>query len=97
MHAITTPIPEQVSAVVRGYIVDNFLFGDGQGLNNSGSLLEAGALDSTGVIELVGFLEETFGIPIRDEDLVPENFDAIDRITRFVVGRLRERSGQSQD
>lgn len=97
MHAIATPIPEQISAVIRGYIVDNFLFGDGNGLSNSESLLEAGALDSTGVIELVGFLEESFAIPIRDEDLVPDNFDAVDRITRFVIGRLRDRSTQGQD
>lgn len=96
MHAISTPIPEQISAVVRGYIVNNFLFGDGSGLSNSESLLEAGALDSTGVIELVGFLEESFSISIRDEDLVPEHFDGIDRITRFVVARLRDRSAPVQ-
>ena len=96
MHAITALIPEQITAVVRDYIVDNFLFGDGGGLSNSESLLEAGALDSTGVIELVGFLEENFGIPIRDEDLVPEHFDGIDRITRFVVARLRDRSAPVQ-
>lgn len=88
MHS--SSMPEQVVGKVRNYIVDNFLFGDGTGLSNSQSLLEAGALDSTGVIELVAFLEEAFGIAIRDHDLVPDNLDSIDRIARFVTGRLRE-------
>lgn len=94
MHS--TAISEPIGATVREYIVNNFLFGDGNGLSNSQSLLEAGALDSTGVIELVSFLEETFSIAICDQDLVPDNFDAIDRIARFVAGKLKECSAQDQ-
>ena len=48
------------------------------------SLIEAGIIDSTGVLELVGFLEETFGIRIGDNDLVPENLDTIDNIVSYV-------------
>ena len=94
MHA--NMVPEQITIMVRQYIVDNFLFGDGGGLGNDQSLLDAGALDSTGVIELVSFLEETFTIGIGDQDLVPDNFDSVDRIARFVTGKLRERTAQGQ-
>ncbi|MCK4301296.1 MAG: acyl carrier protein, partial [candidate division Zixibacteria bacterium] len=47
-------------------------------LTDSGSLLDLGIIDSTGVLELVGFLEEKFGISIEDDDLVPDNLDSID-------------------
>jgi acyl carrier protein len=96
MHAITSPIQEQVCVAVYAYIVENFLFGDPGGLTHDASLIEAGALDSTGVIELVGFLEETFGIGIRDQDLIPDNFDSIDRIGHFVVARLRDPAQQAR-
>ena len=69
---------------IRTYIVDSFLLGDGQVPSSSESLLESGVVDSTGVIELVGFLEETFAIQVADEDLVPENLDTIANIAAFV-------------
>ncbi len=50
----------------------------------SASLIEAGIIDSTGVLELVGFLEETYDIEITDSELVPENLDSIDKVVRFV-------------
>lgn len=90
MHDIAIPMPEQVRSVIRDHIVENFLFGEAGGLTDEASLLEAGALDSTGIIELVGFLEETYGIAIRDQDLVPGNFESIERIAGFVSARLRE-------
>ncbi|MFA7430759.1 MAG: acyl carrier protein [Rhodospirillaceae bacterium] len=77
--------PSEIKAIVRGYIVTNFLFGDGASLNDSASLLEAGALDSTGVMEMVAFLEDRFGIVVKDVDLVPENLDSVDRIATFVA------------
>lgn len=78
-----------VAARIRNYIVEQFLFGNDQGLTPSLSLLESGMIDSTGVLELVMFLEESFGIKVRDEDLVPENLDSIDRIDRFVSRKLK--------
>ena len=53
-------------------------------LTDSGSLLEMNIIDSTGVLELVGFLEETFEITIEDDELVPENLDSINRIADFI-------------
>lgn len=73
---------------VRDYIRANFLFGNDKGISDETSLLEAGVLDSTGVMELVAFLEERFGITIGDEDLVPENLDSICRIAALVDRRL---------
>ena len=69
---------------IRDYVVENFLFGSEDGLNTSQSLIETGVVDSTGVMELVLFLEETFGITVDDEDLVPDNLDSIDNMKRFV-------------
>jgi len=70
---------------IREFLAANFFLGDDPSqLDGSTSLIEAGIIDSTGVLELVGFLEEEFGIRIEDEDLVPENLDSIDNILRFV-------------
>ena len=70
---------------IREFLATNFFLGDDPGaLQGSSSLIEAGVIDSTGVLELVGFLEETYSIRIGDEDLLPENLDSIDNIVRFV-------------
>ena len=70
---------------IREFLTANFFLGDDPGsLPSSSSLIEAGIIDSTGVLELVGFLEETFGIRIGDNDLVPENLDTIDNIVSYV-------------
>ena len=69
---------------VRAYIVENFLLGNDQELSVSQSLLESGVVDSTGVLELVEFLEQSFGIEVQDADLVPENLDTVGNITAFV-------------
>jgi acyl carrier protein len=70
---------------IREFIVETFMFGadDGQ-LEDGDSLLESGVVDSTGVLELVGFLEEEFGIEVKDEELVPENLDSIDNLAAFI-------------
>lgn len=69
---------------VRKFIVENFLFGQGKDLENSTSFLEKGILDSTGVLELVTFLEETFSIKIDAEETLPENLDSVDLICVFL-------------
>jgi acyl carrier protein len=66
-----------------------FFLGDDPGeLASSSSLIESGIIDSTGVMELVGFLEEHYVIRIEDAELVPENLDSIDNIVGF-VGRKK--------
>jgi acyl carrier protein len=70
---------------LRHFIIENFLFGkEDEPLTSSESLLDRGVIDSTGVLELVGFLEKTYGITIDDEELIPDNLDSIDRLVSFV-------------
>lgn len=63
--------------LLRDYIVNNFLFGDDQGLDDTTSFLESGIIDSTGILEVIGFLEDNFNIKVTDEELIPENLDSI--------------------
>jgi acyl carrier protein len=73
---------------IKAFIVENFLFGNDDGLNNDTSFLEEGIIDSTGVLELVNFLEEEYNIKVDDEELIPENLDCIDNITFFLQNKL---------
>jgi len=73
---------------VRGFVVENFLFGKDDGLQNDTSFLDGGIIDSTGILELVGFLEEEFSISIEDEELVPENLDSINNIIAYMEKKL---------
>ena len=74
---------------VRGFIVENFLFGQGTELQVDTSFLEKGILDSTGVLELVAFLEEAFSIKIDAEETLPDNLDSIDLICAFLATKLQ--------
>ena len=76
---------EVIHSAIRNFIEENFLFQIGdQNLADNQSLLEAGVVDSTGVLELVAFLEDTFHLQIADKDIVPQNLDTVDAITAFV-------------
>lgn len=71
---------------VRQYIVDKLLFGRTDTVvNGDTSFLESGLIDSTGVLELVAFLEEKFQIKVEDEDLIPANLDSVNALIRFVA------------
>lgn len=71
------------------FVVDNFLFGQSNScLSDDASFLESGIIDSTGVLELVSFLERQYGIRLEDEELIPENLDSIRRLTRFIARKL---------
>ncbi len=77
---------------IREFIVDNFLFREDQeSVSDSESLLENGLMDSTGVLELVAFLENDMGIEIQDAEIVPENFDSIENISRYASAKLGKR------
>ena len=76
-----------MATALREFIKENFLFGADDPFADGDSLLEKGIIDSTGVLELVGYLETTYGVTIEDEDLVPENLDSINRIARFVESK----------
>ncbi len=81
---------EKVSEVVRNFVVDNFLFGqETKQLAAADSFLEKGIVDSTGILELVTFLEEKYAIKVLTEELVPENLDSINNLTQFVQRKLQ--------
>lgn len=70
---------------VRGFILENFMFSnDESALNSEESLLEKGVIDSTGVMELVAFLEDEYHFQVKDDELVPDNLDSVRNIVAFV-------------
>jgi len=73
---------------IRAFIVENFLFGNDADLKDETSFLEEGIIDSTGVLELVTFLEEEFDIAIDDEELIPENLDSINNVTAYLEKKI---------
>ncbi|HSP25832.1 MAG TPA: acyl carrier protein [Saliniramus sp.] len=73
---------------LRAFIVENFLFGDsGRALGPDDSLIENDIVDSTGILELVAFIEDRYGILVADAEIVPANFDTIARLRRFVSAK----------
>ena len=71
---------------IRAFIFSNFLFdAEESALDNDTSFLEQGIIDSTGVLELVEWLEETFAMKVDDEELTPENLDSVNRLAQFIA------------
>lgn len=84
---------EDIRGRFRRHITANFVVPGGEGsLKDDASLLEEGIMDSTGVLDLVMFIEETFGIVVTDEELTPENLDSVDRLVAFVQKKTRHAS-----
>jgi acyl carrier protein len=83
--ARTIVLVSNVREEIRRFVVQNFLFGQDQDLGDSTSFLDNGIVDSTGVLELVAHLEETYGIKVNDDELVPDNLDCIDAIAAYVA------------
>jgi len=73
---------------IRDFIETSFLFREGRDqLSDDASLLDAGLIDSTGILELVSFIEGTFGVVVEDADIVPENLDSVSRIAAYVESK----------
>lgn len=84
----------QVAAQLRDFISSAYLFGDDSRMPSDGeSLLETGVLDSTGVLELIEFLEDTFQISVEDSETVPENLGSIAGLTQYVLAKTGRESG----
>ena len=80
---------DSLEATLRSFVLNNFLFGqNGHVLQDDDSLLEQGIIDSTGVLELVSFLERDYGLTIEDEELIPENLDSVRNLASFVRRKL---------
>jgi len=73
---------------VRHYILENFLFtNDATALANDASFLEKGIIDSTGVLEMIFFLEQEFALKVADKEMIPENLDSVNNIVRYVQSK----------
>lgn len=80
-----------IQSDIRNFVADNFLFGeDPESLQNDDSFLETGIIDSTGVLELVAFIEDHYSVEVDDDELVPENLDSITRLIDFIQSKLNE-------
>lgn len=74
-----------IREALRAYVLENFLFtDDGSRLNDGDSFLQTGILDSTGILEIILFIEETFGIEVADTEMEPANLDSIDRLVSYI-------------
>ena len=74
-----------VEQKIRDYILDNYLFTDDQSaLSNEDSFLDKGIIDSTGIMEVIFFLEEEFGVQVEDDEMVPENLDSVKNIVAYI-------------
>jgi acyl carrier protein len=69
---------------IRQFIVSNYYVPDPGALSDGASLLESGIIDSTGVIEVISFIEETFKVTVDDAEMIPENLDSIAKIDAYV-------------
>ena len=77
---------EDIVTNIKDFIVQNFMFGnDSEGINPDDSFMENGIIDSTGILELIEYSEETFGISIDDSELIPENLDSLNNISNFIL------------
>ncbi len=76
-----------VEKELKKYLIERFFHGASDRVKDDEPLFESGIIDSLGVLQLVSFIEDRFGIHVEDEDLVPENFDTIKRIVEFVENK----------
>lgn len=83
---------DETQKLLRTFILENYLFTDDQNaIKDDDSFLQLGIIDSTGILEVIFFLEEQFGIKVGDEEMVPQNLDSINNLTAFIA----KRTGQS--
>lgn len=80
---------EQIIQIIKNYLFENYLFGYNENeFNNDSSFLKLGIIDSTGILELILFIESQFGIEVKDEEILPENFDSINYISNLVYKKV---------
>lgn len=87
---------DTLATEIREFIVSNFLFGQaGDGFADEQSFLESGIIDSTGLLELVSFIESRYGISVGDRELVPENLDSLRNVSQFVARKVEAVGSQA--
>ena len=73
---------------VRDFVVTTFLFGAGGELQDDTSFMDSGTIDSTGILELITFLETTYQIKVSNEEMIPQNLDTVNRVAQFLTRKL---------
>ena len=73
---------------IRQYVFENFIVDDDEDFSDDESFLESGLIDSTGILELITFVEENYEIEIEDEEMIPDNLDGIAKVARFVASKM---------
>jgi acyl carrier protein len=82
---------EQILSKIRTFIVENFLFGnEAEMVSNEESFMENRIIDSTGILELIEFIEETYEITVEDNELLPENLDSLNNVSSFILSKGKD-------
>ncbi len=82
--------PAEIKQKIKSFIDERFMQGAGMAnVDDGDSFLENGIIDSTGILELVTFSEETFAIEVDDEEMIPDNLDSLDNLTQFIQRKLQ--------
>ena len=76
------------SEQIKDFIIDNFLFGEVNHFDENTNFFEKGILDSTGIIELISFIEQTFNVSIEDEESIVDNFSSLTHITQYLQSKV---------
>lgn len=80
---------------IRSFVVETFLWGKADRLQDDASFLEEGIIDSTGILELVSFMEEKYALTVEDHELVPENFDSVNKVAAYVREKLNGKASSN--
>jgi acyl carrier protein len=78
----------EIKEKTRAFVISNFLFGDGSQLKDDTSFLEERIIDSTGILQIITFLEEEFAVKIQDDEILPENLDSLNNISAFLHSKF---------
>lgn len=78
----------EVRETIKAFIIENFLFGSDEGIKNDTSFMEEGIIDSTGILELIDFIEEEYSISVEDDEMIPENLDSLNNVVAYLSKKL---------
>ena len=84
---------KEICDIVRQFVQDNFIFDGTKKLQDGESLMGSGVVDSTGIVELIGFLEDRFNVKFKDDELVADNFDSISKVGSFLSKKIGTETG----
>lgn len=85
------------SSAIRAFVMQNFFVRDAATITDNASLIALGVVDSTGVLEIINFMEESFSIVVDEAEMVPENLDSIAGMVAFVERKLSRAEGAASD